>query len=296
MTVLKLGPYEIHRIEELVFPYAGYADLIPDMPVELIEEHREILTPQQYQADKGLIVLSFHSWLIRTRHHWILVDTCIGNHKIYERKELAAFSRLDTAYLARLRGAGPRPEDIDYVFCTHLHFDHCGWNTSLVDGRWQPTFPNARYLCHNRELQHWAALNDAGKEFGPHLGVYQSNVEPLIEGGLLEGVEDGYELEDGVRLRLAAGHTPGHTVLELGKDGSHGLFSGDLLHAVMQVYGPQYTTVFCDDGQAAAVTRRQTLERIADRSTLLFPAHFGHPHYGRVESTSSGFKFLFGQG
>ena len=152
--MIKLGPYEIHRVEELILPYAGYADLIPDMPAELLDEHSDVLTAHQLQAETGRIVLSFHSWLIRTRHHWILVDTCIGNHKIYERRELAAFSQLDTAYLTRLRGAGAAPEDIDYVFCTHLHFDHCGWNTSLVDGRWQPTFTNARYLCHKKELEH----------------------------------------------------------------------------------------------------------------------------------------------
>lgn len=291
--MIKLGPYEIHRIEELILPYAGYADLIPDMPAELLDEHRDVLTANQLQAVTGRIVLSFHSWLIRTRHHWILIDTCIGNHKIYERKELAAFSQLDTAYLARLRGAGAAPEDIDYVFCTHLHFDHCGWNTSLVDGRWQPTFPNARYLCHRKELEHWSDMQGDDYEMGPNSGVFENNVQPLIEAGLLEGVEDGYEIEDGVRLRLAAGHTPGHTVLELGKEGSHGLFSGDLVHAVMQIYAPQYTTVFCNKGEEAAETRRQILERIADRSTLLFPAHFGHPHYGRVESTASGFRFAF---
>ena len=291
--MLKLGPYEVHRVEELILPYAGYADLIPDMPAELLDEHRDVLTAQQLQAETGRIVLSFHSWLIRTRHHWILIDTCIGNHKIYERKELAAFSQLDTAYLNRLHGAGAAPEDIDYVFCTHLHFDHCGWNTSMVDGRWQPTFPNARYLCHQKELEHWSDAQDDDYDMGPNSGVFDANVQPLIDAGLLEGVEDGYEIEDGVRLRLAAGHTPGHSVLELGKEGSHGLFSGDLIHAVMQVYGPQYTTVFCNDGEAAAVTRRETLERIADRSTLLFPAHFGHPHYGRVESTASGFRFSF---
>ena len=176
--MLKLGSYEIHRIEELVLPYAGYAALIPDMPAELLTEHRDILTPHQLQPDSGLIVLSFHSWLIRTRHHWILVDTCIGNHKIYERKELAAFSQLDTAYLARLRGAGPRPEDIDYVFCTHLHFDHCGWNTSLVDGRWQPTFPNARYLCHKKELDHWTGMQGSDYEMGPNNGCSKTMSSP----------------------------------------------------------------------------------------------------------------------
>ena len=291
--MIKLGPYEIHRIEELILPYAGYADLIPDMPAELLDEHSDVLTPHQLQAETGRIVLSFHSWLIRTRHNWILIDTCIGNHKIYERKELAAFSQLDTAYLTRLRGAGAAPEDIDYVFCTHLHFDHCGWNTSMVDGRWQPTFPNARYLCHQKELEHWSSAQGDDYDMGPNSGVFDANVQPLIEAGLLEGVEDGYEIEDGVRLRLAAGHTPGHTVLELGREGSQGLFSGDLIHAVMQTYGPQYTTVFCNNGEEAAETRRRTLERIADRSTLLFPAHFGHPHYGRVESTASGFRFVF---
>ena len=242
--MLKLGPYEIHRIEELVFPYAGYADLIPDMPVELMEEHREILTPQQFQADKGLIVLSFHSWLIRTPHHWILVDTCIGQPQDLRTQGTGGIqptghrvSRPATG--RRTQARGHRLRVLHPLALRSLRLEHLAGGRSLA-----AHFPQRALPVPQQGTGALGRPERRREEIGPHLGVYQSNIEPLIEGGLLEGVEDGYELEDGVRLRLAAGHTPGHTVLELGKDGSHGLFSGDLLHAVMQVYGPQYTTVF----------------------------------------------------
>ncbi len=121
--------------------------------------------------------MSVHSCLIRTPHHTILVDTCCGNAK--NRPGSPHFHQLDTPYLDRLRCAGVEPEDIDYVLCTRLHVDHVGRNTRLLDGRWVPTFPNAKYVFSSDELNFW----DPSKN--PHLPeepreMFADSVLPVI--------------------------------------------------------------------------------------------------------------------
>lgn len=96
--------------------------------------------------------MSCHSWLVETEHHKILIEICTGNHK--QRPGGAPlFDMLDTAYMERLAETGVHPDEIDYVLCTHLHADHVGWNTRLSNGRWVPTFPNAKYVMSKTDYQ-----------------------------------------------------------------------------------------------------------------------------------------------
>jgi glyoxylase-like metal-dependent hydrolase (beta-lactamase superfamily II) len=132
------------------------------------------MAPNFYVPSTNQFIMSVHSWLIRTPRHNILVDTCCGNAK--NRPGSPHFHQLDTPYLDRLQAAGVAPEDIDYVLCTHLHVDHVGWNTRLLDGRWAPTFPNAKYVFSREELNFW----DPSKN--PHLprDVFADSVLPVI--------------------------------------------------------------------------------------------------------------------
>ncbi|MDP0779308.1 MBL fold metallo-hydrolase, partial [Klebsiella pneumoniae] len=82
----------------------------------------------------------------------VLIDSCIGNHK--ERPGLPEMHHLCTRYVDRMRALGIQPQDIDYVMCSHLHADHVGWNTQLVNGVWVPTFPKARYVISQVEYDH----------------------------------------------------------------------------------------------------------------------------------------------
>jgi glyoxylase-like metal-dependent hydrolase (beta-lactamase superfamily II) len=102
------------------------------------------------------LLLSVHSWLVRDRDRTILIDTGAGNGK--DRPDAPYFDHLDTLYLQQLRATGCEPEDIDYILLTHLHVDHVGWNTRLENGRWVPTFSNARYIFARCNTTAWIEI------------------------------------------------------------------------------------------------------------------------------------------
>ena len=90
---------------------------------------------------------------MRTQHHTIVVDTCVGDHKKRARPNWNMTSSGE--FLKRFAETGVRPEQVDYVMCTHMHTDHVGWNTRWENDRWVPTFPNAKYICREKELAYW---------------------------------------------------------------------------------------------------------------------------------------------
>ena len=246
--------------------------------------------PNHYDADKKRFVLSVHSWLIRTQHHNILVDTCGGDDK--ERPDFLAFHQKKTGYLTRLAAAGLRPEDIHFVLCTHLHIDHVGWNTRLDNGRWVPTFPNAKYVFSSHDLALYDAGAGIGGESAERRQVYADSVLPILEAKQATPVTGAYKLGDGLLIEPSPGHTPGHVTLLAEGGGKSALFTGDILHHPIQVFEPDWNSAFCVDQPAARVTRRRVLAQCADHGSLLCPAHFGAPHCGHVARTADG-KFRF---
>jgi len=147
--MLLLGDIEIRRIEETVLKEP--TTLFAEWRKEIEDERPSWLASDFYLPAADAFVISIHSWLLRTKRQTILIDTCGGNAK--ERPASPRFHHLDTPYLERLRQAGVVPEKVDYVICTHLHVDHVGWNTRLVDGRWVPTFSNATYVLSRLECE-----------------------------------------------------------------------------------------------------------------------------------------------
>ena len=187
----KLGGVTVDRICENEAPLLEPEVLFPDFDPEVFERHRSWLEPKQFDPATGLLILAFNSYVIRTRHHTILVDTCAGNDK--ERPQKPRYHMQSWPYLERLKMTGLTPADIDFVMCTHLHADHVGWNTRLVDGRWVPTFPNARYLFTRQEYEHWQ--NEDRRSF------YTS--DPFFRGQRAAGDRGwtGRPRQYGVRLR-----------------------------------------------------------------------------------------------
>ena len=110
--------------------------------------------------DKDMLILCFQSYVVKTPHHNILIDSCIGNDKPRPTRPKWNMKTDDT-YLRGLNAAGFSVGDIDYVMCTHLHVDHVGQNTRLENGRWVPTFPNARYVFGQTEFDYWTGQNAA---------------------------------------------------------------------------------------------------------------------------------------
>ncbi len=233
------------------------------------------------------LLLSFHTWLVRTPSRTLLVDTCIGDHKPRER--YAAWNRKRGPYLERLAAAGVRPEDVDCVMCTHLHADHVGWNTRLVDGRWVPTFPNAEYLMAEAEYRHYRAAHDAGPEVPVNYGSFADSVLPVVANGQARLVASDHRVAAGLYLEAAPGHTPGNVLIHLERGGQHAIFSGDVLHHPVQLVHPDWSTRFCYDAEASRRVRRGLLERVAGTPTRLMTAHFQSPGCGRVVRDGAAF-------
>ena len=290
MTGFTIGDVRIGRIEETLGLGFEPAALLPDFEPEAIERHAEWLVPNFYSPPDARFVASQHSWLVRTRDHTVLVDSCVGNHK--ERPALERFHRLQRPYLDRLHDAGVGPGDIDIVLCTHLHVDHVGWNTRLDNGRWVPTFSNARYIFSRREEAFWNP-ETGNADFALNAGVYEDSVTPVIEAGQAQMIDGVHAIDDALTIEPAPGHTPGHVVLKARSRDAEGVFSGDTVHNPIQVCYPQWNSAFCEDAAQAWATRRELLEYCAEHRALLLPAHFGIPHAGRVVHANGAFAMDF---
>jgi len=276
------GDLTIHRIVEMHGPLIGIRQMLPDLTEEALAQHRAWLAPHALSADDRAI-LTIQSYVVRTPHHTILIDSCVGNDK--EIPHIAHWHKRQAPdYELALNAAGLRFADIDYVFCTHLHSDHVGWNTRLVDGKWAPTFPNARYVFSAAEVAFWQ-----GEHARARVPVFQESVLPVFEAGRADLVADDAVIGDHVRLLPTPGHTPHHVAVLLGKGRDDAAFSGDLLHSPLQWRAPEMSSVFDRDPAAAAVSRRGFLERYADTGTVCCFAHTPAPSAGLIKRSGEGF-------
>jgi glyoxylase-like metal-dependent hydrolase (beta-lactamase superfamily II) len=175
--------------------------------------------------------------------------------------------------------------------CTHLHVDHCGWNTRLLDGRWVPTFPNAKYIFSRAEYEHWRG--PAGKE-GVNAGVYEDSVLPVVESGQAEIVDGEGAVGDGLVFHPTPGHTVGHVAIKLSSGEHHAVFSGDIMHQPLQVFRPDWNSAFCEEPTNARASRRWLLEHAAESGATIFTAHFAASSAGRVTRRGDRFDWRFG--
>jgi glyoxylase-like metal-dependent hydrolase (beta-lactamase superfamily II) len=277
------GDLTIHRIIEQEGPFIRALDMIAGLTPELLAENRAWMRPSALDAD-DVLQLCIQSYIVQTPHHTILVDSCLGNDK--PRPGRPAWNmKTDDTYMRALAAARLTVDDIDYVFCTHLHVDHVGWNTRLENGRWVPTFPKARYVFGKQELDYWTAEN-AKKENA----VYVDSVLPVVEAGRADAVSNDHQLGDHVRLLPTPGHTPGHVAVCFGKGSDEAVMSGDLMHSPLQARYPELSVNFDVDKTQSAATRRSFLERYCDTKTLCCTAHFPSPSVGRIKRWGDGFK------
>ena len=282
-TEIAVGDILVRRVLEMEIPFRTPESLFPDFTPEAIDAHRHWMEPWALCPETGKMILAVQSYLVRTRRHTILVDTCMGCDKTYE-SYAPWHKRTDRVWLTRLGAAGVGPEDIDYVFCTHLHADHCGWNTQLVDGRWVPTFPNAKYILAKREVEHVQTV--------PSL-QYQESVLPVIEAGQAVLVDTDFALDDQVRLEPTPGHTPGHVAVGLASNGHQAVLCGDLVHCPIQCIYPAWRFWIDSDQDLAKETRRNFLEANCERGRLVLTAHFPSPSMGHVLADGDAFRFRF---
>ncbi len=292
MSTFQVGSYFVTRIEEMLTPGFHPDFLFPDYDSGILEEEKLLTSPCFWHAESAKVMSSMHSWMIRNDKHVVLIDTGCGNDKNRALPLFSRFHQLDLPYLTNLRAAGVQPEEVTLVICTHLHVDHVGWNTRLVDGRWVPTFPNARYVFSRREFEHWTTPGGGVLTMPENIDVINDSVLPIIEAQLAEFVDDGAEILPGLYFEDAPGHTAGHAMIKLESGNDAVVFPGDSLHQPMQVYRPDWNSRFCEDANQARVTRREILDYCSDRNALLLPAHFGAPHGGYVAKHAGGYQFV----
>lgn len=275
----KIGDIEVWRILEMNGPFLPPEMLWPDAGPDvsrIIEQH----APGSIDAATGRLILPVQGFLLKTPQHIVLVDACIGNDKTNEFPDW--HQRSDNRFMAALTAAGVGPEDVDYVLCTHLHTDHTGWNTQKVDGRWVPTFPNARYLMP-------AADNELYGQRGKD--NYKESVLPVIEAGQAELVTPGHMLGDHITLAPTPGHTPGHVSVLVRHNGAEAVITGDALHSTAQCWHPEWEFEFDEDGPAAVASRRQLLGDAAETGKKVIGSHFSLPSVGRVKADGDTFRW-----
>jgi glyoxylase-like metal-dependent hydrolase (beta-lactamase superfamily II) len=256
------------------------------MTPEQVQVHRW-LRPHFAHAD-GRLFASIHSFVIESEGRRIVVDTCVGNDK---PREQPMWDRLQTTFLADLEQAGFATGSIDTVLCTHLHVDHVGWNTRWVNGRWLPTFVNARYLFGRLEYEHWSLAREASTQ-----QVMVDSVQPVIDAGLVQWVETDHALTSEVRLEPTPGHTPGHVSVRIRSQGHEAVITGDLMHHPVQCCEPDRATRFDVDPAMARLTRRRFLAEQADRNVLVLGTHFPEPTGGWVVSAGAAWEFSLAPG
>lgn len=267
----QIGDVTVTSVVEIESPVPGDA-VIPRASAELVQTHPWLVP--HFATEDGFLHLRIQLLVVESQGRRIAIDTCLGNDK---PRTNDFFDNLQTPFLASLEAAGFPRESIDTVVCTHLHVDHVGWNTMLVDGEWVPTFPNARYLIGRVECEHWDA-------YGIHEDgdVYGDSVRPVIEAGLVDLVEFGHRVTGDVVMEPTPGHSPGHQSVHITSRGAEALITGDVMHHPIQCCEPEWESNFDSDIEHARATRREVLERYADTDVLVIGTHFAGPGAGHI--------------
>lgn len=262
----QIGDVRVTRVAESVIPLRPEL-LLPGLTPELIDAERPWVDP--FFDHEHRIRLSIHTFVVLSQGRTIVIDTCVGAEP---DRPLPA----DPAYLGRLDEAIDGGLDgVDVVLCTHLHFDHVGWNTIAVAGARVPTFPNARYLFGRLE---WESL--VGHD---HDGLAETAVQPIIDAGQAQFVDTDHQITTEVRLVPTPGHTPGHVSVVIESQDASALITGDIAHSPIQFAHPQIAaTGFDTDSDESTSTRMMIVDRYADTDTLLLGTHFAPPTAGHL--------------
>jgi glyoxylase-like metal-dependent hydrolase (beta-lactamase superfamily II) len=278
-----IGSVTVTRIVEMEVA-GGTRFLLPDATREVCLDHGW-MQPHFMDSD-GNLIMSIHALVIDTGSRRIVVDTCIGNDK---DRPIPGWNQLQTSFLDDMAAAGYPPETIDTVMCTHLHVDHVGWNTRLIDGEWMPTFTGARYLMARPEWEHWSTSDDP--TYGP---VIADSVQPIVDRDLHELVDVDHRICDEVSLLSTPGHTPGHVSVLIESGTQRALITGDSFHHPVQMARPDWCSSADTDSAQGEATRRQLLERLSgtDADVLVIGTHFPTPTAGHVRVTADGSHWL----
>lgn len=266
----QIGDVQVTRVVEQEAPLPPEG-LIANIDPERLASHEAWLKPH-FMTEEGQIVLSIHALVVESAGKTIIVDTCMGN----DRPLPQGMGLFETNFLEQLESVVKR-EQVDYVMCTHLHFDHVGWNTMKVGDEFVPTFPNAKYLFAREEFDHWSSAPE-NENIDLRYGV-----QPVVDAGLHELVGDRHAITDEIRLEPTPGHTPGHVSVQIESQGQNAVITGDMVHHPVQLAEPTWGSHPDSLPERAAETRRDFVSRYGDEDVLIIGTHFAGPSAGRIK-------------
>ena len=280
----QIGDVQVARIVEINDHHDPFTMLSTECEPDM-GKHYPWLIPHFAEPD-GTMKISFQAFALKTPTRTIIVDTCIGNDR---ESEFPIFSHMQTSYLEDLVFAGYEPGKVDVVLCTHLHFDHVGWNTRKVNGKFVPTFPNARYLFSKGEYEHWQGQRPGNA----HVAHFAEAIDPVIEAGLVDLIGDAHQVCAEVSLIPTPGHTPNHVSVLIRSRGEEAVITGDLMHHPIQLARPDLPVNSDSDKPLGVATRTAFCERFANRDVTVIGSHFCDPTAGRVVSDVRNWRLVW---
>ncbi|MCS7479170.1 MBL fold metallo-hydrolase [Umezawaea endophytica] len=312
MRTWHIGNFKITEVHELPIQVGLLDGLIAEATPEVVRGF-DWMYPD-YANEAGQTLWDIHSYVVDTGEQVVLVDAGCGNGKSYPMQP--SFGGLDTRFLERLEEAGYGREDIDAVLCTHLHLDHVGWcSMRNGEGRWIPTFPNARLVLVRDEYERHTGLMTASEDDGSGVAVdvgedriarafladatslseqtkliQEETFQPVIDAGLLELVPANAEVATGVRYVSTPGHTSAHHSVRLDSGGQSAFITGDFIHHPIQIARPGWSSQGDWDAEASAGNRRAFLESCAGTDLLVLGTHFTGAGAGYVVADGDGYR------
>jgi len=283
MSKWQIGDVTVTKVVEFEspVPYSKEAPFFAEATPETLRT-MPWLYPH-FVTEDGTLNLSVHALLVEAKGLKLVVDTCVGNDK---PRNMTRQRPLHRPFLQHIAEAGFPRESVNTVVCTHLHVDHVGWNTMLQDGKWVPTFPNARYLIGRQEYEHWIKDEDAEQK-----AIMSDSVRPIFDAGVAQMVEMNHKISPEVRLMPTTGHTPGHVSVVIESKGETAIITGDMMHHPSQIGHPEWSPSFDSDKEAARVTRKAMLKDWADKPILIIGTHFAAPTAGHIKRDGATYKF-----
>jgi glyoxylase-like metal-dependent hydrolase (beta-lactamase superfamily II) len=273
----KVGNVKITKVVEIE-AIGGSRFLLPQATYEEVQK-LPWLVPE-FANEQGKLRLTIHSLILETPTRRIIVDTGVGNDK--QGRGIPTWNNLQKPFLEDLTKAGYPPDSIDTVLCTHLHVDHVGWNTKLLNGKWVPTFKNARHVFGKTEYEHWKAS-------APTPSHFEDSVKPIVDAGLADLIPGDHKLTDELTMIPTPGHSPGHMSIHIKSAGEEGLLTGDVAHHPVQMYHLGWSSLADSDGVQAAKTREELCARFADKPVLVIGGHFSAGH---IKQDGKRFRYI----
>ncbi len=233
--------------------------------------------------DMHRLSLGLNSLLLRSEGRLILIETGVGDKPGGWRAQSSPAA--DGNLLSDLASIGVQPEEIDVVINTHLHADHCGWNTRRDGDEVVPTFPNAEYVVMRAEWEAAIAPNERTRAT-----YIADNLKPVEEQGRLRLLDDETKITDEVVVVPTPGHSAGHASIAIASGGETALYIGDIAQVAVQLERTAWVSAFDILPLVSLETKRRLVEQAIADGSLIISVHAPFPGLGHMRRTPEGYR------